>query len=322
VWSLVYGGAVTLLVTGVLAWSLAPVRPRFGRSQQELGGLLGFSLPVWLSKLTYVAVQQGSVLTLSTMLGMADVGQFKSAEQLASLVFYVEVVLGQTVFPAYCRLAHSDDALSSAFVTASRLSMAWIGAAAAGLMLFAHDIVQFVLTPAWSGTELFLRAQGGALIFGAALFNWDAVFKARNDTGPLLRMALLFLLTFVGLFVPLVYVFGRRGAAAGLVATAAVTLAARVYHIRKLNLQISVNAVMRPAVMAAGTGAFVSVACSLSLGWPAGADQSSPLQAAARVLLFVLIYAVVLYRLDGALLRSAAAVLVGRTPTSPAHEPV
>jgi len=258
VWSLVFSGMVTLLVTSIPAWVIAPIRFRWRFPLAAIPSMLRFASPVWFAKVTYVGVQQGGVLALSVFLPLAVVGQFKSSEQIASIIFYIEVVLGQTLYPALCRIQTSPVEMAALFSKAARVSMSWIAGGAVALIVFADDIVRVVLSEKWAGAEIFLRAQGVALLFGALIYNWDVLFKASDDTRPIFVMSLFFTFAFALFFVPPLYFGGKNGAALGLVLVNAVVLISRKVCINRLHVRISLLQIAWRALLAAAVaGAMV-----------------------------------------------------------------
>lgn len=259
-WSLVFGSAAALLATAIPAWILSPLRPGWLLDPVHIRRLMNFSSPVWTSRLSYVLVQQGSILVLSAFLSVQDVGRFKCAETLATFVFYVEVVLGQTLFPAFCRIRNSKEALANAFSQASRISMFWIAGSSFGMYLFANDIVRFVLTSKWNGAELFIKAQGVAVLFGATIFGWESLLKAKNQTAPILHMSLLFAGVFTLVFAPMVYFWGPKGAAAGLVLLNIITLVGRMYWLDHVDVHISLVDISKRSVGSAIAAAAVVLA--------------------------------------------------------------
>jgi len=272
IWSLVIGSLVTLLVTGVPAWVLSRFQPRWRLNLAEVKSLVGFSSPVSFSKLAYLTVQQGCIIVLSLSLSAQDVGQFKSAEQLASIVFYLEVVVGQTIFPVLCRLKNDPVRLGEAFNIANRITVAWVAAFSIALYFFAEDVVRVVLTPKWAGAELFLRAQGVALLFGAVFFSWDAILKAKDLTRPIFFLSALFAGAFLFVFVPLALYGGRQGAATGLIIMSLLILLGRCYFLLRLKIGISIwDIVKRPLISSAAAAAAVIVARAwISRAFPLG----------------------------------------------------
>src|SRR5690242_18805155 len=234
---------------------------------------------------------------LSAFLALDDVGRFKSSEQIAIPIYYVETVLAQTMFPVFCRMRESDALLRSAFTKASRISMVWTVPAALGLTIFAPDIVRYVLTERWHGAELFLRAQGAALLFGATIASWDSLLKARNMTRTIFIMSVFFGICFVTIFIPAVWHWGRLGAAAAVIAISMIILAARVFVLRRLGLGISIvdiswRALSAGVLAVAAVFALTRVPHSLSLAF-----------STAKVILYLVVYTGALAFLERDLLR-------------------
>lgn len=305
-WCLVAGGFAGLLTTGISAWALCSMRPRWRISLPLLKPLFQFSSPVWASKIAYVLVQQGSILVLSGFLTIEDVGRYKASEQVANIIYYVETVLAQTMFPVFCRLRDSDHLLRAAFSKASRISMFWIAAASVGVALFAPDVVRYVLTERWRGAEFFLRAQGIALLFGAVLNGWDSVLKARNRTQVLLLMSGFFGICFVVIFVPAVVFAGRAGVAGAIIAIAAVILLARVVVLRKLGLGVS--------MLEIGGRAWAAAAVAVAAVFAVASLPHTPSLAftAIKVLVYAVVYAGVLGFLEFNLLREIVSLVLPR----------
>jgi hypothetical protein len=84
-----------------------------------------------------------------------------------------------------------------------------------GLALFADDLVH-ALGPRWYGAAGVIRAFG--LIAAAAHvgFNWHAFYRARGDTRPLAVVAVLLMVVFLAVAVPLTYSDHLNGFAWGM----------------------------------------------------------------------------------------------------------
>jgi O-antigen/teichoic acid export membrane protein len=220
------------------------------------------------------------------------------------------------MFPVFCRLKDSDGLLRSAFTKASRISMFWISAAALGLTLFAPDIVRYVLTERWHGAELFLRAQGIALFFGATISGWESLLKARNRTRVIFQMSVFFGICFVAIFIPAVALWGRVGAAGAVVVISAIILATRVLVLSRLGLGISIVEIGWRATLS-GAAAVAAV-----FAFSGFAQSSSLAILAARVALYLFVYACTLLTLELNLLREIVPLLLpqGVPPVAEAVE--
>ncbi len=251
VWALVLGAIATLAVTSVPAWILATVRPRWKIEYQEMRALLNFTGPLWIGRVTMILVQQGTVLALSLFLSTREVGEFKAAEQIVFFLVSIDVILGQTIFPALCKVKDSSERIGIGFTKASRASMLWIAGFGMGMCVFADAIVRFVLTAKWDGAEMFVQAQGAALIIGGVAYSWGFLFEAKGQTRPILYVISLLGAAFVLLFVPLTYTFGKPGAALGVVAVCAAGLLAKQYFITRLGMGISLFDIVKRSLGAA-----------------------------------------------------------------------
>jgi len=308
VWCLVFGGLAELLVTAIPAWKVAPLRPRWRFSIQNFRSLMNFGLSVWMAKLSYVLVQQGTILVLSALLMVRDVGEFRAAEQLVGLVIYLEVVLGQTIFPVLCKIKDQKQSLESAFIKASRISMLWVAGTSFFLWIFASPLVRYILTPKWQGAELFLRAHGIAVLFGATIFNWDVLCKAKNATRMMFYVSALFALAFAAIFVPMVYVWRREGAAAGVVVLLVLSLVSRKFCLDQLKLRISVINITKRALFSAALAAAVALGLGQLMN-----DQPPLLAFACELMAYVVVYSGTAAWLERSLIREAAGLIGGRS---------
>ena len=254
-WALGFGMLAGLLATSIPAWFRCPFPPAWRWRPMELRSMISFSWPVWLSRVALIVVEQGAVLVVSVYLSVAELGQYKSAEQLAHFAILIEVIFAQTIYPALCRVKDDVERFSTVLSKTSRAAMVFLAPAGVALLIFPHQIVSLLLTERWSGAELFLQAHGLGLLLGAVAFNWEMVFRAVGNTGPIFRWALIYAAAFGGLFYPLTRLYGKPGAAAGVVAVNLVAFVAREYFLRRLRLNTSIAEMMWRAALCAGLAA-------------------------------------------------------------------
>jgi O-antigen/teichoic acid export membrane protein len=298
VWSLVAGGVTTTAITSLLAWKTAGAVPSIRLSAAVVRQLVAFSWPVWSGRLTLIVVQHGVVLMLSLILSTRDLGLFKSAEQIATFIFGIDAVLGQTLFPALCRVKDSGEALRNAFTKTSRISMIWMAGGGVALYVFADRLVADVLSDQWRDAAVFVRAYGIALLFGGTISNWDVVFKARGSTRPVFHVAAVFMGCFAFLFCPLTWLYGRNGAAVGLVLVNLVTLVARKWYLDTLRIGISLFDISRRALTAAAAAGLVVWA--VRVGMRDGQTITPPL---VELALYGVTHVAVLAWLEASLIR-------------------
>jgi O-antigen/teichoic acid export membrane protein len=303
-WSLVIGGLTGTLAMATPAWYWAPLRPRWRIEVRDIPSLMSFSWPLWTAKLIMIVVQQGAILLISAFLSVRDVGAFKFAEQVATFVLSVDVVLAATLFPALCKV-QSPEGLGSAFSKPSRISLIWASGMSVAMILFAEDCVRLLLTPEWSAAVLFLRAQGAAALLGAIGYSWDSAFKAAGRTLPILGMAFILATSLALLFAPALVLGGRVGAALGLVLMGAATLCAKHYYLSSLRAEISLFQISKRAVTA-GIAALLVVTV---LGVAVQSESLGVL--VLRIVVFGVVYGTALLYLEGTLLREVYLLVAG-----------
>jgi O-antigen/teichoic acid export membrane protein len=265
-WALGFGMLAGLLATSIPAWYFCPFRPAWRWRSAELRSMVAFSWPVWLSRVTMIGVEQGSVLVVSVYLSVSELGQYKSAEQLAHFAILIEAIFAQTVYPALCRVKEDIDRFSMVLSKTSRAAMVFLAPAGVALLIFPHQIVNLLLTSRWHGAELFLQAHGAGLLLGAIAFNWEAAFRATGNTGPIFRWSIIYALAFAFLFYPLTRLYGRPGAAAGVVAVNVIAVLVREYYFRTLRLRTSILGMTWRSLLCAGLAAVTVLMLRAAIG--------------------------------------------------------
>jgi O-antigen/teichoic acid export membrane protein len=274
----------------------------------ELRSLVDFSAPLWIGRMTMIGVQQGTILVLSIFLSTSEVGQYKAAEQIVFFIVSIDVILGQTIFPALCKLRESPRQIGAGFTKASRASMLWIPGIGVGMACFAEAIVRYVLTTKWAGAELFVRAQGIALIVGGVGYSWALLFETRGKTRPILNVIAVLGAAFLLLFFPLTWMFGKTGAAVGVIATCAAGFAAKQHYINRLEMGVSLFEIVRRSLVAAIAAAAAVYAIRLGLHPGAG-----PQSVIVQLLVYGMVYGGVLVWSERALLTEVIQVVWRRT---------
>jgi PST family polysaccharide transporter len=303
VWALVIGGACGLAATGLAAWLYVGDWPRPGFDRGGVSSLLQFSWPLWSSRAMIVATDQGAVLTLALLLAIRDVGQFRSAEQLLYTCVWLDIILGQAIFPGLCRVKDSMSQTRDVFEKASRVAMLWAAGGGVAAILFADDLVRFVLTDKWLGAELFIRAQAIGVIVSTIGYSWDTLYKARGTTMPVLRWSAIFCASFFLLFPLLTIWRGREGAALSVILLALVGMAVRKYYVHRIGAGISFTEIARRPLAAAFLASLPILAMK---GFAASSDLYAFLGAVG---LFVLIYVGAVLWLERELLRNGLTLI-------------
>jgi O-antigen/teichoic acid export membrane protein len=219
----------------------------------------------------------------------------------------LDQIVTQTMYPAICAVADRRDLLLESFLKSNRLALMWGAPFGVALALFADDLVRFVIGEQWRGAVGLLQAFGVIAAVNHVAFNWGAFYRARGETRPAAVVAALIAASFAAFVVPGILLWGLDGLAAGTGAMVAVTMAARLYYVRRLfpGFRFARYAVraLAPTVPAAAVVALLRAAET---------GSRSAATAVAEIVVFVAVCAAATWALERPLLREAAGYLRAR----------
>lgn len=233
-WGLVLGSLAGTVVGAIACVVTSPYRLRFRLDRATARSYASFSWPLLALGLTQLAVIQATLLVATHSVGLAAVGAIGLVTSIAAFSDRVDGIIGQTIYPAVCAVAHRKEALSEIFVKSNRVALMWGMPFAVALAIFADDLVHYVFGPEWnSSVELFVVV-GLACGFGQLAFNWSVFMRAVGRTRPLFVASLWQLATFVVFTGPAIVLYGLDGFAAGFVAATLVQIVVRTVYMRAL----------------------------------------------------------------------------------------
>jgi len=237
------GAGYWALVIGILAgsWSAAivavvrspyPLRLRYDRG--TLRSYASFSWPLVLATGAGMVIAQASILLGEQELGLAGAGAITLAATISQFTDRLDAIISETLYPAVARVAERTEVLFETFVKSNRLALMWAMPFGLGLSLFASDVVRFGIGEKWRAAVVLLQVFGAAAAVNQIGFNYDAYFRARNDTRPIALVSVASLAAFAVVAVPLLITEGLDGFAGGIGAMCVVTIAARAYFLQRL----------------------------------------------------------------------------------------
>jgi lipopolysaccharide exporter len=230
-WSLVIGVVVGACAGAVVAVATSPYRLALRYDPGTLRTYASFSWPLILASASTLVIAQSTLLVGEKALGLAAVGAITLASSVSDYTNRVDQIVTQTLYPAICAVRDRRDALFESFVKSNRLALMWGMPFGIGLALFAPDLVQFGLGRRWEPAVTLLQVFGLLAAVNHVAFNWDAYFRAFGRTRPIAVVAVLAMVTFCAVALPLLIVDGLDGLAIGMAATAAVSLVARSIYL-------------------------------------------------------------------------------------------
>jgi len=266
VWSLVAGALAGFLAAALALAVVGPMRPRIMWDRALARRYLSFGWPLWLGGLADLAGGWGAVVVVSATIGVAGLGFFQLAQNLAARALQVDSIVSDALFPALCAIQGAEERLRRAFVISNRLSMLWAAPVGLGLFLFASPAVHLLLGPKWGPSVLLVQAEGAAVVVTAIGYNWRVFYSAHGNTRPSLVVSVVSLVWLVAVVYPLMELFELRGAAASLIVLAIGSYVIRDRYLRRLLGPISLVGIVWRELAAAGLAALAIGGLRLA-GW-------------------------------------------------------
>lgn len=297
VWCLVVGPLVGNLAGAGAAIAVSPYRLGLSFDRAAARRYVRFSGPVLLTTAAWLLVNQGQVLAFDLDRGLAGAGFVTVAATLTRYADRADQIVTSAIYPAVCALQGRTERLTELFVKSNRATLLWTLPFAGGIVLFAPDLVAFVLGGRWEPAVVLL--QGLAVTAGLLQvgFNWFSFYRAHGDTAPTAAEALVGAGGFAAFAVPGLVLFGSWGFVAGRALAVAVQQLVRARYVRRLLPDVRLAPLAARALRPVAVGAGAALALRLAL-W--GGERTAS-QAAAEVALFLAAYATAALWLERAL---------------------
>jgi len=312
VWSIIVGQVAGYVVAIGATLAVAPYRLALRYDRATAARYLRFSAPILVTVVAAIVLAQGPVLMIKLHDGLAAAGFITLAVTLTRYIDRADQIVTATIYPAVCAIQGQLAALEELYLKSNRATLLWVAPYAAGIVLFAPDLVNFVLGSTWRPAIVLLQ---GLAVVGALTqlgFNWFSFFRAHGDTRPPAVEAVAGAVAFLVLAPVGLWVDGFHGFVFGRIGTALVVLVVRGIYTRRLlpaaRYRRLVAPVLAPVLLASAAAMALRVA-----DW---GGRRTPAEAIAEVVAFVVVYGVVvvvrerplLWELVGALRADPAAV--------------
>lgn len=180
----------------------------------------------------------------------------------------------------------------------NRATLMWVLPYAVGIVLFAPDLVSFVLGATWRPAVVLLQGLAVVGVITQLGFNWFSFFRAHGDSGPPAVEATAGALAFVLLVPAGLLLDGFEGFAAGRIGAALVALAVRSIYVRRLLPDVRYRQLVGPSLIPIVLASAAVVVVRLLL-W---GGQRPLIQALAELALFAALYGVVAIRRERSLM--------------------
>jgi O-antigen/teichoic acid export membrane protein len=286
VWALVIGPLVGNLLASALAIKLSPYRLRWRWDRDALRRYFAFSWPVFVVTVCGLLIAQGQILAFNIDGGLEATGFVALAVVLTRYADRADQVISPAIYPAICAVREAPATLERIFVAATRAAAVWSLAYGALLVLFAPDLVAFVLGDEWDGAVPLLQGLAASWAIYQLGFSWIAFARGLGRPRPPALEGVVALLGFACVALPLLFVAGAGWYAVGMAASSAAVLAVRAHYVKQLLPGLPLGRLFLRAVwpLALAMGAVAAMRLAL---W--GGEREA-WQAVAELVVFGVVY--------------------------------
>jgi O-antigen/teichoic acid export membrane protein len=298
VYSLVVGlvaGYVVAIAAAVIA---SPYRLRLHWDPVAARRYLAFSGPILVATLATLVLQQGQVFAFDQIEGLKWAGFLTLAVTVTRYVDRADQIVTATIYPAIAAIQGRTRTLEELFVKSNRATLLWVLPFTIGLVLFAGDLVSFVLGEEWRDAELLIQGLAAAGLLQHVGFNWFAFYRAHADTRPPAVEAVVGTVAFLALAVPGLAIWGAWGFVAGRVLAVCAALVVRARYVRRLLPGVRLDDVLGGALPAAVAAA----GCALAVRGALWGGDRALWQAIAELVVFGGVFAGLALRRERGLL--------------------
>lgn len=232
-WSIVIGIVVGSFAGAAVALASCPYRIALRFERGTLREYVRFSGPLLVSGVAGIIIVQGTLIAGNYAVGLTGLGALTLAASLATFSDRVDQIISRTIYPAVCAVKDRRELLFETFTKSNRLALMFGLPFGIGLLLFAPDLVEFVLGDRWQPAVGLLQALGLMVGIRQIAFNWSVFFNATGNTRPIGVTAAVLVGVFLAVTVPAIAVLGLDGYIIGTSVSLAVELRIRAHYLRR-----------------------------------------------------------------------------------------
>jgi O-antigen/teichoic acid export membrane protein len=286
VWALVIGPLVANVVASALAVRVSPYRLRLRWDRAATKRYMAFSWPVFVVTICGLIIGQGQILVFNIDGGLEATGFVALAVVLTRYADRADQVISPAIYPAVCAVRESAATLERIFVASTRAAAVWSLAYGAAFVLFAPDLVSFVLGDDWRGAVPLLQGLAASWAIYQLGYSWIAFARGLGRPRAPALEGIVSLLVFASVAVPLLFGVGTGAYAIAMAGSSAAVLVVRAYFVRRLLPGVAIGRLALRAVWPVLLAAAVALALRLAF-W---GGERTEWQAVAEVVAFGAVY--------------------------------
>jgi len=303
-WALALGALLGNAAAALVAIAVSPYRLVWRWNSETASKYLKFSFPIFLAAICGLIIRQGQTLAFETKLGLAGAGYLTLAVTLTRYADRADQMITQTIYPAICAITDQPKRMAELFEKSNRLTAMWALPFGVGLALFGEGLVRNVLGTKWLPAVPLIQIIGVSTAIYQLGFNWSAFHRAIGRTRPQTVYAVVGLVTFLAVPLPLLFARGATAFAWGLFAVNVVAGAMRWAYMKQLIPAVKIASFIGRAVVPPAVAAAPVLLLRQQLNPPHSLGTMM-----AEIVLFVAVYAGTTFLLERELLREALGYL-------------
>jgi O-antigen/teichoic acid export membrane protein len=308
-WALFIGVVAGTWASAIVTVWQSPYKLRWNFDRTALRSYASFSWPLIVMNGASLVIAQSAVLATQAHLGLAATGAVALAQTISTFTQRADGLVTGTIYPAICAVKDRLDLLFESFVKSNRLALIWAMPFGTALALFASDLVTFGIGEKWRPAVPVLAVFGLTAAIGHIGYNWDAYFRARGETRPLAVASVTAMVAFLAIGLPLLFIYGLPGFAAGIMIQTLAHQTVRAYYLRRL---FDGFAFLRHAMRAIAP-TIPAVAVVLLARLIEGGAHRTAAMAVGELAAYVVVTVVATWLFEGPLLREMAGYLRGQS---------
>jgi O-antigen/teichoic acid export membrane protein len=289
VWSIVIGAFAGNLASVLLSLRVSPYRLAVRFDREAARRYFSFSWPVLAVTAAGLIVGQGAILVFELDGGLAAAGFLALAVGLTRYADRAEHVISPTVYPVVCAVRDRTSALEELFTAAVRAAAIWSLGFGTVLVLFAPDVVHFLLGDEWDGATVLFQGLGAASALYSLGYTWIAFARGLGRFRQPAAEALVAVVVFGAVAVPAFFAWGADAYVLAICGSSLAILVVRAHFVRRLLPGVDLARLVWRCAWPVAAAAAAPVAVRLAL-W--GGERSGA-QALVELGLFVSVYAAI-----------------------------
>lgn len=261
-WSIVLGILAGAWGTALVAVVLCPfkLRPKFDRVALRHYGRISVSL--WIAAVSGAVVGLGLMVLAQRSINAEAVAAVTLASNITFFAARLDQAVSTVLYPAIAAAQDRPDVLRETFGKANRVGLAWAVPVAAGIVIFAPQLIPAVYGDEWRGAVGVVQWFAVAVAVAHLGTNWWQYELVAGTSRPLAVNGIGALILFVVLQVPPILIWGLDGLAVSMLAQALGQLAIRTVYVRRRfgswsPLRLTVRSLV-PVLPATGVGVLLT----------------------------------------------------------------